>query len=1124
MKYMAIASALLLSQAFAGGLASAAPISPTTRSGPAEAASTGGVPRAVAIARTTAIPNCTVFVDAASKAGGDGAAQRPHKTIAAAVEAADPGAVICVAEGVYAEQLAPGEKYFTLAGGFQRGKDFKVRDSAAFVTTAKGRGGSFIRIADPGPRQGQLTAIDGFEITGYSQAIYRDIYYSQRFDITNNLIHHNTCADIALAGGGVALNNVSGTISGNVIANNTCGRGGAVFVNDDSNKNTVRIENNRIDANAGVEPDSSHGGAIYVFVNKISIIGNTFTNNTVTNWGAGLYVGAYRAGGQIVSATMAWNVYKGNKAGVAGGGSFCDDGASCVSEHEIYHGNCGGNIYLDSGAEGSGGTVAKFNHLTSVGALDVACSAPGDGLRIDKEGTGLDTYSITNAIFWGNAHGRDIAATCMSGCKAVKVTVAHSMVQPAHQDGMTVTFGPGIVPPSDPLFADPAAGDFHLKSAGGRWTPAGIVTDAVTSPAIGKGDPAGPVDKNPKPAGNRIELGAYGNSSEASYSRSAAAQAATPAQTATPAPPAPAPTPAPAPAVPPRPAAQATPSQKTADARAPVAVADNRASAQADDVTAKEAFEAARVLGTVEAWDAFLKRYPSGFYADLARAYVKNLGSDAPEPAVAPIAAPQPQPTADPANAKPDDGKPADGLAPTRPGEPAVARGGSYMGFPEQFNRYYTDPAWKPSQTVYVSPDGSGDGTTRDAPMSVHEAVQSARPGTQITFLRGKYQGCFEFSKEASGAYDAPIVLYGERNPDKSPGVAMSCCKTGRQTCFNLEGADHIAIDGFELIGGKYGVRAVGAGYAASEHSKGIAVMSCRGHDQSRDPFFSGQADWAVWEGNVAYGAKAEDGHGIYISNGSDWNIVRFNETYSNLSSDFQINADPASTCKEVGIPFDDPRCDAYAGEGEGGQGASDYFLVDGNYFHHGLAHGANFTSVRRSIIRNNIFGPQTRHNVSFWQETDNPKLGSSDNKIVHNLFVTTGRHGVKFENNSTRNVFANNVILGVQVKGGAVTANPSALLMEVDDTVGDNAYRANLYVSGKIEGRDPNDEETTREDFSPDWFTAFPKALNHDPNDLTPTAQAPFLGMGAVIEDAAADRNGTIRSGEADAGPIELP
>ena len=49
----------------------------------------------------------------------------------------------------------------------------------------------------------------------------------------------------------------------------------------------------------------------------------------------------------------------------------------------------------------------------------------------------------------------------------------------------------------------------------------------------------------------------------------------------------------------------------------------------------KEAFENAKDLGTVEAWDAFISNYPSGLHADLARAYIKKLGSSAPadEPA-----------------------------------------------------------------------------------------------------------------------------------------------------------------------------------------------------------------------------------------------------------------------------------------------------------------------------------------------------------------------------------------------------------------------------------------------------------------------------------------------------------
>lgn len=52
----------------------------------------------------------------------------------------------------------------------------------------------------------------------------------------------------------------------------------------------------------------------------------------------------------------------------------------------------------------------------------------------------------------------------------------------------------------------------------------------------------------------------------------------------------------------------------------------------------KTAFEEAKSLGTVEAWDAFLSHYPNGFYADLARAYVKKLadGPAASQPAQQP--------------------------------------------------------------------------------------------------------------------------------------------------------------------------------------------------------------------------------------------------------------------------------------------------------------------------------------------------------------------------------------------------------------------------------------------------------------------------------------------------------
>ncbi len=49
--------------------------------------------------------------------------------------------------------------------------------------------------------------------------------------------------------------------------------------------------------------------------------------------------------------------------------------------------------------------------------------------------------------------------------------------------------------------------------------------------------------------------------------------------------------------------------------------------AAAEGNAEKEAFDNAKELGTVEAWEAFVANYPSGFHADLARAYIKKLGS-----------------------------------------------------------------------------------------------------------------------------------------------------------------------------------------------------------------------------------------------------------------------------------------------------------------------------------------------------------------------------------------------------------------------------------------------------------------------------------------------------------------
>ena len=61
------------------------------------------------------------------------------------------------------------------------------------------------------------------------------------------------------------------------------------------------------------------------------------------------------------------------------------------------------------------------------------------------------------------------------------------------------------------------------------------------------------------------------------------------------------------------------------------------AAAEPQGSSEKDAFEAAKELGTAKAWDAFLANYPTGFHADLARAYLKKLaGPETPPAATAP--------------------------------------------------------------------------------------------------------------------------------------------------------------------------------------------------------------------------------------------------------------------------------------------------------------------------------------------------------------------------------------------------------------------------------------------------------------------------------------------------------
>lgn len=157
--------------------------------------------------------------------------------------------------------------------------------------------------------------------------------------------------------------------------------------------------------------------------------------------------------------------------------------------------------------EGPDSILTNFVIMGSFMAVFVVDGSPTiSNLTIVENTFGIDAYGdsdprIENCIFWNNAGGD------LFGCRA-----EYSRLSDAGQGQGNIT--------AAPLFVDPNSGDYHLFSERGRYWPEHDiwVLDRVTSPCVDTGDPnADPLDE-PMPNGNRLNMGAYGGTMQASMS------------------------------------------------------------------------------------------------------------------------------------------------------------------------------------------------------------------------------------------------------------------------------------------------------------------------------------------------------------------------------------------------------------------------------------------------------------------------------------------------------------------------------------------------------------------------------------------------------------------------------
>ena len=443
-----------------------------------------------------------ICVDGSAGGPEDGTPSNPYHSIQAAVDAASGGAVdiIKVAKGTYREAVQISQKKLRLLGGFAGSGDFAAPDPQVNETIIEGTSTApciWVNIdaqAIPG-----LLVIGGFTICKGQRGIELSGAWSGYLDnivIVNNIIEENGTRVDDQRGGGIGLEGNNVTILNNLIRNNEAVRGAAIGGTSETLSDFL-IAGNRIENNRGY---GDHAGGV-IINGTGAITRNIFDGNVADadssngyGWGGAITIVNYDTTKLI---TLSYNVWRNNSAPSRGGAVFVDEAAKVHMSNELFYDNASGEsgsaIYVDQ-AWTLEPSILTMDNCT------VSGNASGAALYVEAS-----TAYVQNCIFWNNGEDFEVAA-------GGYLTVEYTLTQQGY-DGMgNIT--------SDPLFADAANGDFHVRSQYGRFVPAtgAFVNDGETSPAIDAGQPSSDFSEEPAPNGGRVNLGCYGNTAEASKS------------------------------------------------------------------------------------------------------------------------------------------------------------------------------------------------------------------------------------------------------------------------------------------------------------------------------------------------------------------------------------------------------------------------------------------------------------------------------------------------------------------------------------------------------------------------------------------------------------------------------
>ncbi len=399
-----------------------------------------------------------------------------------AIEAAEPGDTIRVASGTYGDSIDFTNETtspLTLEGGYDgmcTNRDVNVYETVVPEFRADGF------------HTGTVT-IDGFTVTNSTSHGISAQNPGTSFNINNCKVYNNNSSGIYFSGIGTA------TISNCTIYNN--GGYGGIYVFCEHTK--VTIENNTIYAHSG--PSNDGRGIIFYYANDDDLI----TGNTVYENCTGMYISASTV--DTVTCVISNNLVHSNdpdggSLASYGDGIYLNDGSMILRNNVVVSNARDGICYLNATHP-----VISNNVLANNGCVGVHFKN-GEGNPI-----------IDNNVFADNNRGLEFIEGSWGTSKIVPASLSYNCFHGPQAPPVL------LYPSSYFIREDPSVWDDvnNLEYAEGNFLENPGFTDpdnydyslSPTSYLIDMGDPEDSFENEPEPNGNRINVGAYGNTSSA---------------------------------------------------------------------------------------------------------------------------------------------------------------------------------------------------------------------------------------------------------------------------------------------------------------------------------------------------------------------------------------------------------------------------------------------------------------------------------------------------------------------------------------------------------------------------------------------------------------------------------